>query len=141
MSISVTLIWSLIGFLSFNRSSCLPVPLPPPCFNISTNVPANYWYLQQHQQETEKTKTFYWRCSAKRCSNFSKFTKKPIPESLFDAIKCSEFFLLKKVMQHRCFPVKFGKIFRISNFKNTSLGQLLLAQHHSSHFDVKFTLM
>ena len=70
------------------------------------------------------------RVLSKRCSQkFGKFYRKtPVLESLFDkvaALKTRN--VIKKRLQHRCFPVKFAKFFRKSILKKICEQDLAVA--------------
>ena len=83
------------------------------CFKISR-------YRSSHQ-----------RCSIKKgvLRNFTKFTGKPLCQSLFfNKVAClrpGSPFYQKKRLWHRCFSVNFVKFLRIPFLQNTS-GRLLL---------------
>ena len=61
----------------------------------------------------------HWRCSVKKgvLKKFGNFTGKHLCWSLF-LIKLQAQSLVKKRLQHWCFPVKFAKFLRTSILKN-----------------------
>ena len=70
----------------------------------------------------------YWSCSVKRSVlKFSKIHwKTPVLESLFNKVAdIRPATVLKKRLQHKCFPVNFAKFLR-TNFSQNTSGRLLL---------------
>ena len=77
-----------------------------------------------------------WRCSSNRCSlKFRKFHRKtPGLESLFNKVASPQACnLIKKRLQHMCFPVKYAKSLRGPFLQKPSGGCFFIHNEKSRH--------
>ena len=77
-----------------------------------------------------------WRCSSNRCSlKFRKFHRKtPGLESLFNKVASPQACnLIKKRLQHRCFPMKYAKFLRTPFLQKTSGGCFFIHKEKLRH--------
>ena len=87
-------------------------------------IALDYSWKGHNVSHIPKGRSSHLRCSVKKgvLKNFANFTGKHLCLSLFfnkvADLRLRPATLLKKKLQHRCFPVKFTKLLRTSYLKN-----------------------